>query len=68
MNDGNILYYLQQEMEKLKSLIKMDEDNIEMHHRMIIDADKRLKSLRVHYTSLLNTAIAYGHEVEEDET
>ena len=67
MNDGNIRYYLKQEMADLKAQIKFLKDNIEGYNRQIDDTLKTIQSLKIHYTSLLNTAIAYGYEVEEDE-
>ena len=67
MNDGNIKYYLEQEMSDLKSKILARETFIDGYHKRVDDALKELKNLRIHYTSLLNTAIAYGHEVEDDE-
>ena len=67
MNDGDIRYYLETEMAELKVSIKRLNDCIEGYSRNIDDAIKKIKNLRVHYTSLLNTAIAYGYEVEEDE-
>jgi hypothetical protein len=67
MNDGNIWYYLEAEMATLKERIKSLNVNIESHLRRIDDIHKALINLRVHYTSLLNTAIAYGYEVDEDE-
>ena len=67
MNDGNIRYYLEQEMAELKSLMEQNETNIEMHNRQIFDCVQIRRNLKIHYTSLLNTAIAYGYEVEEDE-
>ena len=67
MNDGNFRHYLQAEMADLKAEIKWLNDNIEGYSRSIDDTLKKINNLRVHYTSLLNTAIAYGHEVDEDE-
>ena len=67
MNDGNIRHYLFAEMADLKSEIKMKNNMVEGWSRNIDDTIKEITNLRVHYTSLLNTAIAYGHEVEEDE-
>jgi hypothetical protein len=67
MNDGNVRYYLEGEMAQLKNQIQMKEANLEGYSRRIDDCIKDLKNLRTHYTSLLNTAIAYGYEVEEDE-
>ena len=67
MNDGNIRQYLEFELSDLKAMIKSCNNDLEMYNRQIDDTLKRLRSLRVHYTSLLNTAISYGHEVEEDE-
>ena len=68
MNDGNIRYYLEQEMADLKTEIKRLNTCVEGFSRNIDDAMKNITNLRVHYTSLLNTAIAYGHEVDEDES
>ena len=68
MNDGNIRFYLEREMSDLKYKIKRENDFLENHSQRIDDILKKIKNLRVHYTSLLNTAIAYGHEVDEDES
>ena len=67
MNDGNIKHYLDCELAHLKSKIKNHEDGIEARLRQINDLEKELKNFKVHYTSLLNTAIAYGYEVEKDD-
>ena len=67
MNDGNVRYYLEALMSELKTEMKGLSDEIEGAHRKIDDWTDDLKYLKVHYTSLLNTAIAYGYEVEEDE-
>ena len=67
MNDGNIRHYLETEMADLKARIKRLNDCVEGFSRNIDDAIKNITNLRIHYTSLLNTAIAYGHEVEEEE-
>ena len=67
MNDGNIKYYLETKMEELTEDIKRHEVYIKSSEECIDDNLKTIANLKVHYTSLLNTAIAYGHEVEEDE-
>ena len=67
MNDGNIRYYLKNEIADLEAEIKSRNNSIERWSRNIDDTIKEINNLRVHYTSLLNTSIAYGHEVEEDE-
>ena len=67
MNDGNIRYYLKWEMLDLRQQIEEKEAYIRGAENNIDDWHKRIKNLKVHYTSLLNTAIAYGYEVEEDE-
>ena len=65
MNDGNIRHYLEIEMADLEARIKRLNDCVEGFSRNIDDAIKNITNLRIHYTSLLNTAIAYGHEVDE---
>jgi len=72
MNDGNvrdknILYYLGNRMSELQREIQECEWTVESANRRIDDMNKRIINLRAHYTSLLNTAIAYGYEVEEDD-
>ena len=67
MNDGNIRHYLECEMSYLKNQIQMKEGQIEGAHRRIDDETKALKNLKIHYTSLLNTAIAYGYKTSEEE-
>ena len=67
MNDGNIRYYLEHELSHLRWKIKGLEDAIEGKHKWIDDLNKEIKNLKVHYTSLLNTAIAYGHKTSEEE-
>ena len=54
-------------MSELKHDMKSLSDEIEAAQRKIDDWDKELQMLKIHYTSLLNTAIAYGYEVEDDE-
>ena len=67
MNDGNVRHYLEQEMLEIKREIKMLDAYTEGANRNIDDWAKTRQNLKVHYTSLLNTAIAYGYEVEEDD-
>ena len=67
MNDANTRWYLEQEMTKLKVFMKSLSNEIEAAHRHIDDWTKELGNTKVHYTSLLNTAIAYGSGIEEDE-
>ena len=71
MNDGNIRHYLFAEMADLKAEIKKLNECVEAYSRSIDGAIKNITNLRVHYTSLLNTAIAYakanGDEYEVDE-
>ena len=66
MNDGNIRYYLKNEIADLEAEIKSRNNSIERWSRNIDDAIKAINNLKVHYTSLLRTAQAY--EVEEDES
>ena len=54
-------------MSELKHDMKSLSDEIEAAQRKIDDWDKEYQLLKVHYTSLLNTAIAYGSGIEEDE-
>lgn len=67
MNEANILHYLTEEMERLKDEIRGKISLIENCNRRIDDNMKRIQKLKVHYTSLLNTAIAYGYEKDEQE-
>ena len=67
MNDGNIRWYLECRMKEIASEIKKYEGYISGAERNIDDYHKNIANLKVHYTSLLNTAIAYGYEVEEDD-
>ena len=54
-------------MSELKHDMKSLSDEIEAAQRKIDDWDKELQMLKIHYTSLLNTAIAYGHKTSEEE-
>ena len=67
MNDGNIRHYLEYNMQEIDLEIKQKESYIKGAEDNIDDWLKSIKNLKVHFLSLLNTAIAYGHEVEEDE-
>ena len=67
MNDGNIRWYLTCRMQELERAIEQKESFIQGAERNIDDWHKEIQQLKIHYTSLLNTAIAYGYEVEEDE-
>ena len=66
MDDANVLYYLEQEMEQLTQSIKDKIRLVEENNRRIDDYMKEIAHLKIHYTSLLNTALAYGH-IEEDD-
>jgi len=54
-------------MNELKRAIQGKEYYIKGAERNIDDWHKEIQQLKVHYTSLLNTAIAYGYEVDEDD-
>ena len=68
MNDGNIRYYLEQQLRKLTMDISIRNQDIKGLERTIDDKLKEIANLKVHYTSLLNTALAYGLEREEIES
>ena len=65
MNDGNIRWYLKCRMEEIDREIKQREAFIKGAENNIDDWHKEINNLKVHYTSLLNTMIAYGDKVEE---
>ena len=67
MNDGNVAYYLSNQMKEIENEIKQKESYIKGAENNIDDWHKKIRLLKIHYTSLLNTAIAYGYEVEEDD-
>jgi hypothetical protein len=67
MNDANIKYYLEQQMRLLNDEIETLYARIDTRTRSTDDDLQRIALLKVHYTSLLNTAIAYGYEKEEEE-
>ena len=67
MNDGNIRAYLTVEMNKIKDDIEILKTYIKSNEQSIDDHLKRIQNLKIHYTSLLNTAIAYGCDIEDDE-
>ena len=60
VNSANITYYLRKQIDALSRDIKIKYQDIESYHRRIHDAEKSIGPLRVHYTSLLNTLLAYG--------
>ena len=67
MNESNIRYYLTCEMDDLKEKIKAKQSKIKEYECAMDDAHKEIANLKVHYTSLLNTAIAYGYEKEDED-
>ena len=52
-------------MEEIDREIKQREAFIKGAENNIDDWHKEINNLKVHYTSLLNTMIAYGDKVEE---
>jgi hypothetical protein len=67
MNDGNVRYYLEQELKRIATQIADNQRYVIQHERVIDDLLKITANLKVHYTSLLNTAIAYGLDKKEFE-
>jgi hypothetical protein len=67
MNEANVRYYLEQELKRLASIIADNQRTVQDKERAIDDLLKRIANLKVHYTSLLNTAIAYGLDKKEFE-
>ena len=68
MNDGNIRYYLEKELKNLAIKISIRNQDIRSWEKSIDDHLKEIANLKVHYTSLLNTALAYGLEREDIES
>ena len=66
MTNSNITWYLKNEMKKLHMAISTKECAIRGAEQRIDDMHKEIKSLKVHYLSLLNTAIAYGDFDKEE--
>ena len=65
MNDPSITWYLRQQISSLAREIKIKYQDIESWHRRIVDLEQSIIPLKVHYTSLLNTLLAYG-QTEKD--
>ena len=59
MTNSNITWYLKKEMKSLNRKIITFESSIRGSEMHIDDMHKKIKELKVHYTSLLNTALAY---------
>jgi predicted nucleic acid-binding Zn-ribbon protein len=57
---------LETQMKELHDEIKKLFQYIESNHRQISDHEDRIAVLKVHYTSLLNTALAYENFDKED--
>ena len=66
MTDSNITWYLKREMKSLNRKIITLESSIRGSEMYIDDMHKKIKELKVHYTSLLNTALAYEDFDKED--
>ena len=83
MNDATVREFLKRKLDDIARNVKIRYQDIEGFERSIDDKVNEIHLLRVHYTSLLNSAIAYGlteakmkedgwatleqEEVEEDE-
>ena len=65
-SEGNVLYYLELKMKELHIEIQNLHRGIEVRNRQNDDDLKKIAVLKVHYTSLLNTALAYEDFDEED--
>ena len=68
MNDGNIRYYLQEQLRDISKKIEALQHINKIVEQNIDDRIKQIANLKVHYTSLLNTALAYGMDQEEFES
>ena len=66
MNEANITYYLERELKKLHDEIQSKHHSIHIFRGEIVNAQERIDILKVHYTSLLNTALAYEDFDKED--
>jgi hypothetical protein len=66
MNDGNVVDYLQRELRDIHAMVWECISNIKHLEMAIGEKEKKLRNLRVHYTSLLNTALAYEEFDRED--
>ena len=67
MNESNTRYYLQCRLEELAKRIATLQSYIKGAERNIDDWHNEIANLKVHYTSLLNTALAYGLTEEQME-
>jgi hypothetical protein len=67
MNEANIQWYLSNEMRKINGSINANQQAIKALEQEIDDRLKTIANLKVHYTSLLNTALDYGLDKQEFE-
>ena len=65
MNDPSITWYLRKEISSLAREIKIKYQDMESFSRRIVDLEQSIAPLKVHYTSLLNTLLAYGQTVKD---
>ena len=65
MNDATVKHFLRRKLDTIARDIKIYNQDIEGLERRIADKHDEIHLLKVHYTSLLNTALAYGLTEEE---
>ena len=65
MNDGTVREFLRRKLDDIARDVKIRYQDIEGFNRQIDDKYKEIHLLKVHYTSLMNTALAYGLTEEQ---
>ena len=65
MNDATIREFLKNKLDTLARDVKIANQDIRGLENAIDDKHNKILLLKIHYTSLLNTALAYGLTEEQ---
>ena len=65
MNDATIRDYLRNKLDGIARDVRMYLQDIKGLENMIQDKHDKIALLKVHYTSLLHTMLAYGYDEDQ---
>ena len=65
MNDATIRQYLRSKIDRIARDVMIYYQDIKGLERQIQDKHDKIALLKVHYTSLINTMLAYGGSEEQ---
>lgn len=65
MNEANIVAHLRRRLDSIARAVKAGYQDIEGHNRRVVDVGEEIAILKIEYTSLLNTMLAYDYTEDQ---